>query len=122
MSTKIKSQHNKFKKDAAKTLYAPFDKKRKKREERERESYLDTLSEQFRLPPDILTCAPIITLTGKQKLCLENYQGIIEYTGDLIKIQTKHGRINIEGKKLNIDYCTELEMHVTGYLTGIYYC
>ena len=122
MSIKIKSQHDKFKKDSAKTLYAPFDKKKRKREERERESYLDTLSEQFQLPPDVLTCAPIVTITGKQKLCLENYQGIIEYTGDLIRIQTKHGRIHIEGKKLNIDYCTELEMHVTGYLTGIYYC
>jgi sporulation protein YqfC len=79
------------------------------------------LSSRLHLPADILAGAPIITATGRNELCLENYKGIIEYNGNLIKVQTKACRICIEGKQLNILYFTEDEMRITGYIQAIYY-
>ena len=69
----------------------------------------------------MLAGAPIIMATGKHQLVLENYKGIIEYTGNLIRVQTKTCKICIEGKKLNIDYFTNDEMRISGTIEAIRY-
>jgi sporulation protein YqfC len=122
MKGNLKSSHEKFKKSAKKTLYQGFDTKHKlKKREKERMNYLEKLSNQLHLPPDILAGAPIITATGRNEICLENYKGIIEYNGNIIKVQTKMCKICIEGKQLNILYFTEDEMRITGFIQAIYY-
>lgn len=119
MGKSLKSSHKKFKKDAKDTLYKGIDRKKKKVEPRL--SYLEALSSQLNLPADILAGAPIITATGRNEICLENYKGIIEYNGSLVKVQTKACKICIEGKELNILYFTEDEMKITGFIKAIYY-
>lgn len=120
MSHQLKSSHKSFKKNARKTLYEGFPKKEKPKIN-PKEYCLEEISKHLNLPEDILVGAPIITATGRNELCLENYKGIIEYNGSLIKVQAKQCRICIEGKHLNILYFTEDEMRITGYIQAIYY-
>lgn len=122
MSSKFKSNHNKFKQQSAKNLYKQFPKDSKKKRELERQSYLEALSTNLSLPSDILAGAPILTITGSNQICLENYKGIIEYTGSLIRVQAKNCRIHIEGAGLNIDYFTDDEMRISGRIQDIHYC
>lgn len=117
---KMESSHEDFKKKSKNTLYKDF-RKKKKTNEYEKQSYLEELSNRLHLPADMLAGAPIITATGRNELCLENYKGIIEFNSNLIRIQTKLCRICIEGKNLNILYFTEDEMKITGYINTIYY-
>lgn len=119
MGRGLKSSHKKYKKDAKDTLYSGIDTRRKKVEPRL--SYLEELSNHLSLPADILAGAPIITATGRNEICLENYRGIIEYNSSLVKVQTKACKICIEGKELNILYFTEDEMKITGFIKAIYY-
>lgn len=121
MNKKVKSNHKKFKKEVAHDIYRQFPKNLKKRDEKERESYLETLSNNLKISSDIIAGAPILTVTGKKQISLENYKGIIEYTGNLIRIQTKTGKIHIEGRDLNIDYFTDEEMKVSGIIQMIQY-
>lgn len=120
MKKRLKSSHEQFKKAARDTLYKGFSKK-KKMKPYEKQTYLESLSAQIRLPADILAGAPVITATGRNELCLENYKGIIEFTGSMIKIQTKVCKIVIEGKHLKILYFTEDEMRISGFIQAIYY-
>jgi sporulation protein YqfC len=120
MRKSLKSSHEKFKKEARNTLYQGLDRKKKKRSE-PRASCMEEISKALNLPADILAGAPIITATGRNEICLENYKGIIEYNGNLIKVQTKVCKICIEGKKLNILYFNEDEMRITGLIQAIYY-
>lgn len=120
MKDHLKSSHNKFKKNARSTLYVGLNQKKKPQKEKER-TYMEEISNRIGLPADILAGAPIITATGRNELCLENYKGIIEYNGNIIKVQTKICRICIEGRHLNILYFTEDEMRITGYIQAIYY-
>ncbi|SFR96180.1 YabP/YqfC family sporulation protein [Anaeromicropila populeti] len=122
MRQKVKSSHKEFKKKNAKTLYKQFSNKSKREQEVERESYLEVLSQSLKIPSDVLACAPILTVTGNNQLCLENYKGIIEYTGEIIRIQAKNCRIHIEGCHLNIDYFTDDEMRISGKIIRIEYC
>jgi len=120
MNDHLKSSHERFKKNAQNTLYKGLNQKIKTKSY-QKPSYLEELSSRLHLPADILAGAPIITATGRNELCLENYKGIIEYNDNLIKVQTKVCRICIEGKNLNILYFTEDEMRITGYIQAIYY-
>ena len=120
MHHNIKSSHNNFKKKAKNTLYQGIDTK-KKNKIVPKLSGLEQLSEQLHLPADIIAGAPIITATGQNEICLENYKGIIEFNGSLVKVQAKSCKICIEGKKLNILYFTEDEMRITGFIQSIYY-
>jgi sporulation protein YqfC len=119
MGKGFKSSHEKFKKEAKDTLYKGIDTKKKKVEPRL--SCLEELSCHLNLPPDILAGAPIITATGRNEICLENYKGIIEYNSSLVKVQTKACKICIEGKELNILYFTEDEMKIIGFIKAIHY-
>jgi len=120
MSNHLKSSHKEFKKKSKKTLYHGLNTKKITKDEL-KPSGMEELSKYLNLPSDILAGAPIITATGRNELCLENYKGIIEYNGNLIKVQAKQCRICIEGKHLNILYFTEDEMRITGYIQAIYY-
>ena len=120
MKNNLKSSHEQFKKNAKNTLYQGLNKK-KKTNPYEKQTYLEEMSNHLHLPADIIAGAPIITATGRNELCLENYKGIIEFNGYQIRIQTKVCRICIEGKHLNILYYTEDEMRITGYIEAIYY-
>ncbi|NLK99546.1 MAG: sporulation protein [Clostridiales bacterium] len=119
MGKSLKSSHNKFKKEAKDTLYKGIDRKKKKVEPNL--SCLEELSSRINLPADILAGAPIITATGRNEICLENYKSIIEYNDSLLRVQAKACKICIEGKELNILYFTEDEMKVTGFIKTIHY-
>ena len=89
---------------------------------REKVSQMEKVSEKMKLSSDILAGAPIVTMIGQTELSIENYKGIIEYTGELLRIQTKTGRIHIEGKDLVIRQFSEEAMKVSGYIDQIIYC
>lgn len=82
---------------------------------------MEAVSEKMKLSSDILAGAPIVTVIGQTELSVENYKGIIEYTGDLLRIQTKTGRIHIEGKNLVIRQFSEDGMKVSGFIRIIQY-
>lgn len=123
MAARLKSNHDKFKKDAKKTIYNQFEysKKKKKETNEENETAMEVVSRKLGLPSDILAGAPIITAIGRNELVVENYKSIIEYNGNVIKVQTKLCRISIEGANLNIIYFNNDEMKITGIFHAIYY-
>jgi sporulation protein YqfC len=120
MRKKLKPSHDKFKKKSNKELY-DYINKAKKQEKAERQTYLEALSNQLRLPSDMLAGAPIITAIGRNELYVENYKGIIEYNDSIIRVLTGIGRVQIEGKNLNIDFLTNDEMKITGMVHNIQY-
>lgn len=73
------------------------------------------------LPKDILYGAVIVTVTGKSEVLIENYRGIIEYTCEKIRLQTKTCQVEVRGKRLLIEYYTNDEMKVVGFIHEIIY-
>lgn len=73
------------------------------------------------LPRDLMYGAVIITATGRNQILVENYKGIIEYTREKIRLQTKNCQVTIEGQRLLVEYYTNEEMKITGFIQGIIY-
>lgn len=74
------------------------------------------------VPKDVILGASILTIIGTNEICIENYKGIIEYTDTMIRVQTKEKQIKIQGKRLQIEYYTNDEMKIKGYIHSIEYC
>lgn len=121
MGRNNKSIHKEYKKRQGKQLYEQFEEVKKREKEIGKRSIMERMSGKLNIPTDILAGAPILMATGKNQVCLENYKGIIEYNGNLIRVQTKICKISIEGKNLNIDYFTEDELRISGIIQSIKY-
>ena len=48
---------------------------------------MGNLSEKLHLAPDILENTTVVNLYGKEMVLVENYQSIIDYTSEQIKLQ-----------------------------------
>lgn len=77
--------------------------------------------ESLELPKDIMYGAVILNVTGRTEALIENYKGIIEYTCEKIRLQTKSCQVEIRGKRLLIQYYTNDEMKLTGLIHEIIY-
>ena len=73
------------------------------------------------LPRDIVYGAVIISAMGRNEVLIENYKGIIDYTREKIRLQTKTCQVIIVGKRLVVEYYTNEEMKITGFIEGILY-
>ena len=84
-------------------------------------SWKEQMTDALNLPKDLMLGAVIMTITGKHEAYVENYMSLIEYTEELIRIQTKIGQIRITGKNLRVDYYTNDDMKLTGQIEAIEY-
>ena len=73
------------------------------------------------LPKDLMLGAAVLTVTGRKEALIANYKGILEYEDSFIRVQTKNCRIRISGAHLAIDYYTNEEMKITGFIDTIQY-
>ena len=85
-------------------------------------SVKEQMTEALNLPKDLTLGAVILTITGKHEAYVENYMSLIEYTDELIRIQTRTCKLEIHGKQLEIVYYTNEEMKITGELLEVKYC
>ncbi len=81
----------------------------------------EKLVNSLELPKDLMLGAAIVTVTGRRELLISNYKGILEYEDSFIKVQAKNCRILISGSHLAIDYYTNEEMKITGFIDTIQY-
>ena len=81
----------------------------------------EALVESLNLPKDICMGAIRVTLTGSHEAWIENYRGILEYTGELILLQGKTCQVCFEGTGLSIDYYTNEDMKISGCITCVRY-
>lgn len=116
----VKSEHSKYKDQVNKELYE-MNKKREKERKAERLTYLEIISQNLMLPPDIIAGAPIITINGRNAVCIENHKRILEYTNQKIRISTRINCLCIEGKNLKIAFYTKEELKVLGQIQKVYY-
>ncbi len=89
----------------------------KAKKQNKKDRILDTLP----LPQDIIHGDIRITVMGNREIWIENYKGLLEYTGTSIVLQAKTCKLQVEGKCLTIDYYTNEDMKISGRLTCLKY-
>ncbi|MDR1663331.1 MAG: YabP/YqfC family sporulation protein [Clostridiales bacterium] len=73
------------------------------------------------LPREIALNLPLIIITGRDEVNIENYKGIKEYTDDRVTVNTSAGMLLVEGRKLKLRQITDENVIVSGVITALQY-
>ena len=68
------------------------------------------------IPMDVAAGEPVITVTGRRNVYIENYRRIVSFMDDEVKIQAKTCRITVRGKRLAIEYYTGDDILISGMI------
>jgi sporulation protein YqfC len=71
------------------------------------------------IPGDIVLDLPRITLLGNAQMLVENHKGIVEYTGEYIRIRLKHKELIIIGIGLTLGSLQTDELIIEGEIGGL---
>lgn len=82
-----------------------------------RERVIDGLQ----LPTDIMLGAAILTLSDNRILKIENVKGILSSEEDKVRLLTRHFRITIVGRELDVLTYSKDEVQIVGYIEEIHY-
>lgn len=85
----------------------------------ERNQIKEQIASAACMPKDVVMSAAVIRIIGNFEIYISNYRGITEYTGDLVRIQTKCDQICVTGETLCVEYYTNYEMKISGKIHTI---
>ena len=85
------------------------------RREKNEASKLDKI---LKVPEEISSNKPKITILGFEQALVENYKGILEYQDFYIKLNTHIGIININGFELRLKEMTADDILITGKINS----
>ena len=82
-------------------------------------TFKEKMSETLSMPKDVTLNFPRLVLLGKTELTVENFKGIVEYTDNLLRLNTSTHLLKIEGQNLTISNMTSEDVEVKGQINKI---
>ena len=82
-------------------------------------SVKDQTASALSIPKDVIPGEPMVTMTGRQKVYIENYHRIVSFQDEEIKLRAKTCRILVHGKRLRIEYYTRDDMLIAGQIHSV---
>lgn len=77
------------------------------------------VSEALDLPKEIMLDLPLISLTGREEVTVENHKGILAYGDESIRVGTKAGILCIRGQALALKQLTQDALVITGKVIAL---
>ena len=84
-----------------------------------REQIKEKMVSAMDLPKDVIQNASVITILGRNELCIEIYLAIIQTTYTLLGVPPRPAHTRTPAKRLRIQYYTNDEMKVSGTLSSL---
>lgn len=79
------------------------------------------VSEELNIPKEVILDIPKITIIGNTEVTIENHKGIIQFSKECIKLNSKIGIITINGSEFEICYIGDKTIILNGAFKGIFY-
>lgn len=79
------------------------------------------LIEKLDLPKDVVLDMPKIIVIGKEEVTIENHKGILTFSENEIRVNTKIGPISIKGGGFEILYIATSTIIISGKFASISY-
>ena len=77
------------------------------------------LSRSLSVPAELVEKIPVVTLRGKESLCIENHNGILSYGETCMMIACKREILCVKGRGLNIKSMGKIVLHLCGCIESI---
>lgn len=73
----------------------------------------------LQLPEDCQKGRTLVSMEGRERVCIENFRGISSYTAEEIRLLAKRDKICVTGKRLQIDCYTKDEIEISGFIESV---
>lgn len=83
--------------------------------------FAKNIADSLDLPKEIVLNFPLVYFVGNEDITIQNHKGLIEYTQDILRINTTLGILRINGKNLYIEKITKEYIQAAGVIKGIEY-
>ena len=70
-------------------------------------------------PKEVVSDMPRVTVTGNERVHVEQHKGLIAYQPEEVVFRVAAGRLTVLGKELRFRLYTSNEAIVTGYVDGV---
>lgn len=77
------------------------------------------VGEALDFPPDVAGNGPKITIIGRQEVLVENYQEIVEFTTEEIRLSTIEGELHFTGRGFVLKTVLATELRIEGVLDSL---
>jgi sporulation protein YqfC len=77
------------------------------------------ISDSLELPKEVILNIPVLKVVGKNDVYIENHKGIVEYSSEILRINSEIGIIKIVGKNLYIKEINREELFIFGDINMI---
>ena len=81
-----------------------------------------SVTEQLKLPGDVMLGEILLSFSGRHSVTVENYRKILLFEEDCIRLQGKNCRLQICGRRLNIVYYDRDSMKIRGQIQSMEFC
>jgi len=81
----------------------------------------ERLTTVMSLPKEVALDLPIVTITGRNEVFIENFKNLLEFTDIKIRLRIKDGILTIDGKDLTLKQVTSENLLITGLISNISY-
>ena len=86
------------------------------KKEKKRNNVRERFGQILDMPLDMIKGCSRMTVIGNESVLIENYNGIIEYEENVIRLSNS---INIFGSSLNIEEITDDDILITGKIRNV---
>ena len=90
-----------------------------RRKKEDRKKLREIVADSVDTSKEIILDTVKIVMIGSREITVENYKGIIEYTENLIVLETKPHRLRIEGQRLEVKTISREMLYVMGKILKI---
>lgn len=92
---------------------------RKTMKKKPKSSIREQFTEALDIPREVVIDLPVITIVGNREISIENFNRLIEYTNERIRLDTKSGVISMEGIDLEAKSMTAEIITIKGKIINI---
>jgi sporulation protein YqfC len=76
-------------------------------------------SEVLEFPADVLDNGPRIIIMGRNKMTVEYFTEVVQFTNEEIILKTPVGRLKIQGQEFVLSTVLQTEIHLEGQIFGL---
>jgi len=84
-----------------------------------RPCFWDAIQKSVEPKQNVLSKIPIAELAGRNRLLVENHQGILAYSKQEIQIKVSYGRLAVVGTDLQLMQISREQLVITGQIAEI---
>lgn len=89
------------------------------KKKKEREPLRDQIIAQLDIPLEAVSDVPVVNLLGNKEISVENFEGLLEYTDQRMRLNTRCGVLVIDGIKLEAKSMTEHMIVIKGTILQV---